>query len=245
MRWWWVVGDTSVLLWINSLDSLLKEVIDLWLEAALQERHRTLRSSCHSRCLLLSSPPTSLSPQEHERHPRAVSLLAAPPTFYLRYGMARAGVKLLYSVIIGLLVFEAIALRGNGDGTEGDAAYLRLALFVPAWVLGVLQLAVGRLYRLLRDRFWFVAFLGTPYRLRANERFFGVRHARAPWGSLFLGAVVLTTGLIAYCIVDKPAMGGWRPFLAGYDAGVVSEGDVSEGGVSEGMLAFWAPRHQH
>ena len=52
----------------------------------------------------------------------AISLLAAPPTFYLRYGMARAGVKLLYSVLIGLLVFEAIALRGNGDGTEGDAA---------------------------------------------------------------------------------------------------------------------------
>ena len=59
VRWWWVVGDTSVLLWINSLDSLLKEVIDLWLEAALQERHRTLpqfHSSCRSRCLLLSSP---------------------------------------------------------------------------------------------------------------------------------------------------------------------------------------------
>ena len=104
---------------------MLREIVDLWLEAALQDA---------------------------ESHPRAASLVAraAPahpltshPLFYLRYGMARAGAKLLYSIVLGLCVFQAIGLRGKGDGSEGTgAAFLSLVCFAPAWAMGALELTL-------------------------------------------------------------------------------------------------------
>ena len=70
-----------------------------------------------------------------------------------------------------------------------------------------------------------MAYLGTPYRLRSNEHFYGGRHARAPWAALFWAAVAASAALLAYNVVDQPAMGGWSPFAAAYRAGIVSEGE--------------------
>ena len=78
---------------------------------------------------------------------------------------------------------------------------------------------------MLRDRSAIVAYLGTPYRLRSNEHFYGGRHARAPWATLFWVAVAGSAALLAYTVIDKPAMGGWTPFAAAYRAGIVSEGE--------------------
>ena len=77
----------------------------------------------------------------------------------------------------------------------------------------------------LRERSAIVAYLGTPYRLRSNEHFYGGRHARAPWAVLFWAAVAASAALLAYYVIDKPAMGGWTPFAAAYRAGIVSEGE--------------------
>ena len=66
-----------MLLWIYSVDSLLCEIVDLWLEAALQEAESQPRAAS-----LASSSSSSSS---------------SHPLFYLRYGMARAGAKLVYS----------------------------------------------------------------------------------------------------------------------------------------------------
>ena len=77
----------------------------------------------------------------------------------------------------------------------------------------------------LRERSAIVAYLGTPYRLRSNEHFYGGRHARAPWAVLFWVAVAVSAALLAYSVIDKPAMGGWAPFAAAYRAGIVSEGE--------------------
>ena len=68
-----------MLLWIYSVDSLLCEIVDLWLEAALQEAESQPRAAS------LASPSSSSSSS------------SSHPLFYLRYGMARAGAKLVYS----------------------------------------------------------------------------------------------------------------------------------------------------
>ena len=113
------------------------------------------------------------------------------------------------------LTCQAIALRGAGDGSEATgAAYLSLLCFAPAWAIGLLQLAVDRIFAARRDRSALVAYLGTPYRLRSNEKFYGGRHARVPWAVLFWAAVGLSAALLAYSVIDKPAMGGWKSFAA-------------------------------
>ena len=178
----------SILLWMYSVDSLLKEITDLWLEASLQQ---------------------------HERHPRAASLVsdAVPARRFLRYGMVRAWAKLAYSLALGLLVFEATERREAGcdDGGGGCTTTDWLVWGIPAWGMGALQLTVQSLYALLRTRVPLVAYLGTPYRLRANDRFYGVAHPRAPMAIVFWLALVLTAGCLSYYIIDKPAMGGCAP----------------------------------
>jgi len=86
---------------------VLREIVDLWLEAALQhaERHPRAASLQHPRA-------ASLVARAAAAHPRTSHPLTSHPLFYLRYGMARAGAKLLYSVVLGLCVFQA---RYRGD----------------------------------------------------------------------------------------------------------------------------------
>ena len=186
----WAAGAVAVQLWIFSLYQLLQELIDLWLEAELQN-------------------------QVHEASGGVVSLVigAARGLIILGYSLAIGGCTFEAIALNGGTSDNAAA---TAEARWADA----VIPFSMAWLLGGLQVAAHFMYASLVECVPALRVLTTPYRVgRAQETFYGTPRARGRRGAAFWLVVAGVWAAGSYRLMDAPTIGGWDSIVGAYARG--------------------------